>query len=77
MNDIAPLPPHHPRGLLSGWKEISAHLGLSPYRVRSLGYPVRKLPGRAGMGRVWADPAELAAWSARLFGPRPASGGGR
>ena len=47
-------PPRHPRDLLSGWKEISTYLCLSPYRVRSLGYPVRKLPGRAGMGRVWA-----------------------
>ena len=70
INGTAQFLPRHPRDLLSGWKEISAYLCLSPYRVRSLGYPVRKLPGRAGMGRVWADPAELDAWSARLFGPR-------
>ena len=43
---------------------------MTPYRVRALSYPVRKMPGKNGMGRVWADVAELDARSAEIFGRR-------
>lgn len=56
--------------MLEGWKEICAYLGMTPYRVRALSYPVRKMPGKNGMGRVWADVAELDARSAEIFGRR-------
>src|SRR5438034_64572 len=53
-------PPKVP--VLSSWKEIAAHLGVSVRTAqvweRERGLPVRRLPG----GRLAADPSALAVW---------------
>lgn len=54
--------------ILTGWKAITAHLGLSRHLVVTRGYPVRRQPGGYG---VWADGEELDAHTNRLFDASP------
>lgn len=44
------------RGLLRGWKEIEAYLGLSRKTIRRQGFPVRI---RKRNGSVYADTGEI------------------
>ncbi len=54
--------------IMTGWKAITAYLGLSRHLVVTRGYPVRRQPGGYG---VWADAAELDAHTSRLFNASP------
>ena len=56
-------------GIMTGWKAITAYLGLSRHLAVTRGYPVRRQPGGYG---VWADAAELDAHTRRLFRASPA-----
>lgn len=54
--------------ILTGWKAITAYLGLSRHLVITRGYPVRRQPGGYG---VWADAAELDTHTSLLFDASP------